>query len=53
MHFVPQHDADIGPGLEFLGVDFNGNIYAGEINRERLVKYELFRSLDLQNNRFR
>ncbi|MBU90809.1 MAG: hypothetical protein CL475_00105 [Acidobacteria bacterium] len=53
VHFVPQHDADIGPGLEFLGVDFNGNIYAGEINRERLVKYELFRSLDLQNNRFR
>ena len=50
VHFVPQHDADIGPGLEFLGVDFTGNIYAGEINRERLVRYELFRSLDLRKD---
>lgn len=47
VHFVPQHDADIGPGLEFLGVDFAGNIYAGEINRERLVRYVLQRPLNV------
>ena len=38
-HFIPQHDVNIGPGIEFLGVDFDGNIYAGEINRQRLVRY--------------
>lgn len=51
VHFVPQHDADIGPGLEFLGVDFAGNIYAGEINRERLVRYVPFRPLDVGRGR--
>ena len=53
VHFVPQHDADIGPGLEFLGVDFAGNIYAGEINRERLVRYAPFRPLDLRRGKYR
>jgi sugar lactone lactonase YvrE len=42
-HFIPQHDENIGPGIEFLGVDFDGNIYAGEINRMRLVRYVPFR----------
>ena len=42
-HFIPQHDVDIGPGIEFLGVDFAGNIYAGEINRQRMVRYVPFR----------
>jgi hypothetical protein len=42
-HFIPQHDVDIGPGIEFLGVDFDGNIYAGEINRMRMVRYVPFR----------
>jgi streptogramin lyase len=42
-HFIPQHDENIGPGIEFLGVDFDGNIYAGEINRQRLVRYVPFR----------
>ena len=42
-HFIPQHDVDIGPGIEFLGVDFAGNIYAGEINRMRMVRYVPFR----------
>ncbi|MDE0258554.1 MAG: hypothetical protein OXR82_09250 [Gammaproteobacteria bacterium] len=37
--FVPQHDVNVGPGIEFLGVDFDGNIYAGEVNRMRLVRY--------------
>ena len=38
-HFIPQYDVNIGPGIEFLGVDFDGNIYAGEVNRQRLVRY--------------
>ena len=38
-HFIPQHDVNIGPGIEFLGVDYEGNIYAGEVNRQRLVRY--------------
>ncbi len=38
-HFIPQHDIDIGPAIEFIGVDFDGNIYAGEVNRARLVRY--------------
>jgi hypothetical protein len=25
--------------VEFLGVDLEGNIYSGEVGRERLVKY--------------
>ncbi|MCH7530869.1 MAG: hypothetical protein IIB36_03795 [Gemmatimonadetes bacterium] len=42
-HFIPQHDVDVGAGIEFLGVDFSGNIYAGEVTRMRLVKYVPFR----------
>ena len=43
VHFIPQADADVGAGIEFLGVDFAGNIYAGEVARERLVRYVPFR----------
>jgi hypothetical protein len=42
-HFIPQHDIDVGAGIEFLGVDFDGNIYAGEVQRRRLVRYVPFR----------
>ncbi len=42
-HFIPQHDEDIGAGIEFLGVDFEGHIYAGEIARMRLVRYVPFK----------
>ena len=42
-HFIPQHDEDVGAGIEFLGVDFDGNIYAGEVSRRRLVRYVPFR----------
>ncbi|MEE2669353.1 MAG: hypothetical protein VYD78_05060 [Gemmatimonadota bacterium] len=42
-HFIPQHDEDVGAGIEFLGVDFEGNIYAGEVTRMRLVRYVPFR----------
>jgi streptogramin lyase len=41
--FIPDSEAPIGTGVEFLGVDFEGNIYAGEVGRQRLVKYSRFR----------
>lgn len=43
VHFIPQSDVDVGAGIEFLGVDFDGNIYAGEVQRQRLVRYVPFR----------
>ena len=46
-HFIPQHDEDVGAGIEFLGVDFDGNIYAGEVSRRRLVRYVLHRPSEL------
>ena len=46
-HFIPQHDEDVGAGIEFLGVDFDGNIYAGEVSRRRLVRYVPFRPSEL------
>ena len=46
-HFIPQHDEDVGAGIEFLGVDFAGNIYAGEVSRRRLVRYVPFRPSEL------
>ena len=42
-HFIPHSEIDIGAGVEFLGVDFDGNIYAGEVSRQRLVRYVPFR----------
>jgi len=41
--FIPDSEAPVGTGVEFLGVDFQGNIYSGEVGRERLVKYVRFR----------
>jgi len=41
--FIPDSEYPIGTGVEFLGVDFEGNIYAGEVGRQRLVKYVRFR----------
>ena len=41
--FIPDSEAPTGTGVEFLGVDFQGNIYAGEVGRQRLVKYVRFR----------
>ncbi len=37
--FIPDSEIPTGTGVEFLGVDFQGNIYAGEVGRQRLVKY--------------
>lgn len=41
--FIPDSEKPVGTGVEFLGVDFAGNIYAGEVGRERLLKYVRFR----------
>jgi DNA-binding beta-propeller fold protein YncE len=41
--FIPDSEAPTGTGVEFLGVDLEGNIYAGEVGRQRLVKYSRFR----------
>lgn len=38
-YFIPDTEVPVGTGVEFLGVDFDGNIYSGEVGRERLVKY--------------
>ena len=46
-HFIPHHEVDVGAGVEFLGVDFGGNIYAGEVSRRRLVRYVLHRPSEL------
>ena len=42
-HFIPHDEVDVGAGIEFLGVDFSGNIYAGEVGRRWLVRYVPFR----------
>ncbi len=41
--FIPDSVAPVGTGVEFIGVDFEGSIYAGEVGRQRLVKYVRFR----------
>lgn len=52
-HFIPHHEEDVGAGIEFLGVDFDGNIYAGEVARQRLVRYVPFRPPEVLGNAFR
>ncbi len=37
--FIPDGEIDAGSGVEFLAADAQGNIYAGEVGRQRLVKY--------------
>ena len=32
-----------GAGMEFLAVDFDGNIYVNDLSRQRLAKYTQFR----------
>ena len=49
-HFIPHHEEDVGAGIEFLGVDFDGNIYAGEVSRQRLVRYVPFRPPEVWGN---
>lgn len=49
-HFIPQHDVDIGPAIEFIGVDLQGTIYAGEVNRARLVRYVPWRPPEVRRD---
>jgi len=37
--FILDHELPVGSGAEFLAADRNGNIYAGEVGRQRLAKY--------------
>jgi hypothetical protein len=37
--FIPDPEVDAGSGVEFLAADSAGNIYAGEVGRQRLIKY--------------
>ena len=43
--FIPNRGSGGGAGMEFLGVDFDGNIYVNDLSRERLAKFSLFRPL--------
>jgi streptogramin lyase len=52
-HFVPHHEEETGAGIEFLGVDFDGTIYAGEVARQRLVRYVPFRPPEVLGDAFR
>ena len=41
--FIPNVTAAAGAGMEFLAVDFEGNIYVNDLSRQRLTKYTQFR----------
>jgi len=41
--FIPDDRDIVGAGIEFLGVDFDGNIYAGFVSRQELAKFTPFR----------
>lgn len=43
--FIPNIEPAQGAGNEFLGVDFQGNIYLNDIARESINKFVLFRPL--------
>ncbi len=37
--FIPDHEVPAGSGIEFLASDAEGNIYAGQVGRQRFEKY--------------
>jgi len=41
--FIPNVAAAAGAGMEFLAVDFEGNIYINDLSRQRLAKDTQFR----------
>ena len=41
--FIAKHEAGGGAGNEFLGVDFDGNIYVNDLPRQKITKYTQFR----------
>ena len=41
--FIPNREMAGGAGMEFLGVDFDGNFYANDLDRENVSKYVRFK----------
>jgi hypothetical protein len=41
--FIPNFASVGGAGIEFLGVDFDGNLYANDLSRQSVMKYRRFR----------
>ena len=41
--FIPDYEIPNGSGIEFLASDYEGNIYAGQVGRQRFEKYERVR----------
>lgn len=37
--FIPDHEVPSGSGIEFLATDRQGNVYAGQVGRQRFEKY--------------
>ena len=37
--FIPDYEVENGSGIEFLATDAAGNIYAGQVGRQRFEKY--------------
>ena len=37
--FIPDYEVPTGSGIEFLATDSEGNIYAGQVGRQRFEKY--------------
>ena len=37
--FIPDYEIPNGSGIEFLASDRNGNIFAGQVGRQRFEKY--------------
>jgi len=37
--FIPDYEVQNGSGIEFLATDVDGNIYAGQVGRQRFEKY--------------
>jgi sugar lactone lactonase YvrE len=37
--FIPDHDSEVSSSIEFLSADATGTIFAGDVGRQRLIKY--------------
>jgi len=46
--FIPNRESVGGAGIEFLGVDFDGNLYANDLARENVSKYVRFKPLSIR-----
>lgn len=43
-YFIPDFETPAGSGIEFLASDREGNIFAGQVGRQRFEKYVLFQN---------